>query len=159
MYNPNLRQIIDTVVAKSILILGRFTPERKIALDLLRDKLRKRNFLPVVFDFADPDSQDFTGTVKTLASLSRFVIADITNPSSRPLELQVPDFMIPFVPILRKGETPFAMFANLQNKYDWVMDVLTYDSTETIVQALDLIGLTMQFKAAHLSAPSEKSAL
>jgi hypothetical protein len=56
-----------------------------------------------------------------------FVIADITNPSSSPLELQatVPDFMIPFVPILRKGETPSAMFANLQNKYDWVMDVLT----------------------------------
>jgi hypothetical protein len=50
------------------------------------------------------------------------------------------------------------MFANLQNKYDWVMDVLTYDSTETIVQALDLIALTMRFKAALLSTPSEKSA-
>jgi hypothetical protein len=32
--------------------------------------------------------------------LSRFIIADITNPRSSPLELQatMPDYMIPFVP-------------------------------------------------------------
>ena len=36
--------------------------------------------------------------------MSRFVIVDITNPKSAPLELQaiVPEYMIPFVPILDK---------------------------------------------------------
>ena len=152
--NANLRQIIDTVVAKCVLILGRFTPERKVVLDLLRDELRKRNFVPVVFDFVGPTSQDLTETIKTLVSLSRFVIADVTNPSSSPLELQatVSDFMIPFVPILQKGEPCFAMFANLQNKYDWVMDVLTYDSPQTIVRALDWIIGTALRKHAKLIA-------
>ena len=39
-----------------------------------------------------------------LAGLSRFVIADITNPRSAPLELQatVPEYMITFVPIIEK---------------------------------------------------------
>jgi uncharacterized protein YjbI with pentapeptide repeats len=141
--NPNLRQIIDTVTAKSVLILGRFTPERKPVLETLRNEMRRRNFIPVVFDFDRPASRDLTETVKTLTGLSRFVIADITNPRSSPLELQasVPDFMIPFVPILQKDEAPFAMFAGLQNKYDWVMDVLTYDTTDTIVQAMDALIL------------------
>jgi hypothetical protein len=36
-----------------------------------------------------------------LASLSKFVIVDITNPRSAPLELQatVPDYLVPFSPI------------------------------------------------------------
>ena len=129
------------MTSKSVLILGRFTAERKPVLDTLRDELRQRNFLPVVFDFDGPASRDITETIKTLAGLSRFVIADITNPKSSPLELQatIPDFMIPFVPIIKKGERCFTMFANLQNKYDWVMDVLTYDSTQTIVDALDTL--------------------
>jgi hypothetical protein len=39
------------------------------------------------------------------------------------LELQatVPDYMVPFAPILQKGERPFAMFVDLKNKYDWVL--------------------------------------
>jgi len=41
-----------------------------------------------------------------------FVIADITNPRSAPLELQalVPDYQIPFVPIIQEGEKPFLRF-------------------------------------------------
>jgi hypothetical protein len=35
-----------------------------------------------------------------------FVIADVTNPKSSPLELQavVPDYQIPFVPIIQEPE-------------------------------------------------------
>jgi hypothetical protein len=53
-----------------------------------------------------PEVKDFTETVRLLAGLSHFVIADITSPRSAPLELQaiVPECMIPFVPILEKGE-------------------------------------------------------
>ena len=40
-----------------VLILGRFSAERKLVLDALRDELRKseRNYVPVVFDFEQPD--------------------------------------------------------------------------------------------------------
>jgi hypothetical protein len=33
----------------------------------------------------------------------------------------VPDYMVPFAPILQQGEDPFSMFVDLQNKYDWVL--------------------------------------
>jgi len=48
-----------------------------------------------------PDSRDITETVTTLARLARFIIADITDPKSIPLELQsiVPDVAVPVQPL------------------------------------------------------------
>ncbi len=137
--NGEIRDVINTLTSKSVLILGRFAiPERKAILDALRDKLREYNLLPIVFDFDRPIDKDFTETIKTLAGLSYFVIADITNPKSSPLELQatVPDYQIPFVPIIQEGEQPFAMMVDLQKKYNWVLDTLSYDSIETLMKAL-----------------------
>ncbi|HSB02367.1 MAG TPA: pentapeptide repeat-containing protein, partial [Anaerolineales bacterium] len=109
--NRKIRDVINTLTSKTVLILGRFAiPERKAVLDTLREKLRDYDLLPIVFDFDRPTDKDFTETIKTLASISYFVIADVTNPRSSPLELQatIPDYQIPFVPILQEGEKPFA---------------------------------------------------
>src|SRR5207302_5085511 len=85
--NQKIRQVIDTITSKVVLILGRFTPERKAILDALRDELRKQNYLPVLFDFEKPKDRDFTETVSTLAHLARFIIADLTEPNSIPHEV------------------------------------------------------------------------
>ena len=137
--NEEIRNVIDTLTSKSVLILGRFTGEgRKEILDALRDKLREYDLLPIVFDFDRPTDKDFTETIKTLAGLSYFVIADVTNPKSSPLELQatVPDYQIPFVPIIQEGEPPFAMMIDLQKKYNWVLRTVSYDSQETLMKVL-----------------------
>ena len=153
--NERIRGVIDTITAKAVLILGRFIEERKAVLDSLREALRQRDFVPIIFDFDRPRERDFTETIKTLAGLCRFVIVDITNPKSSPLELQaaVPDYMIPFVPILDKSEKPFSMFVDLQKKYDWVLDVLLYDSPANLVKALEpAILIPALEKSAELMA-------
>jgi uncharacterized protein YjbI with pentapeptide repeats len=129
----NLREVIDTITSKVVLILGRFTKERKEILDALAGELRKYNLLPVIFDFDKPTSRDFTETIKTLAGISLFVIADITNPKSSPLELQatIPEYQIPFVTIIQQDEEPFSMYRDLM-KYDWVLKPISYDSKETL---------------------------
>jgi uncharacterized protein YjbI with pentapeptide repeats len=137
--NKEIRDVINTLTSKSVLILGRFAlPDRKAILDALRDKLREYDLLPIVFDFDRPSDKDFTETIKTLAGLCYFVIADVTNPKSSPLELQatVPDYQIPFVPIIQEGEQPFAMMVDLQKKYNWVLDTVSYDTLETLIEAL-----------------------
>lgn len=132
--NRKIRDVIGTLAKKGVLILGRFSPERKIILDALREKLREHDFVPIVFDFEKVKERDFTETVKILAGMSRFVIADITNPRSTPLELQatVPDYKIPFLPIIQKEEKPFAMFFDLQRKYHWVLDLAEYGSVSDL---------------------------
>jgi uncharacterized protein YjbI with pentapeptide repeats len=137
--NREIREVINTLTSKSVLILGRFAiPERKAILDALRDKLREYDLLPIVFDFERPTDKDFTETIKTLAGLCYFVIADVTNPRSSPLELQatIPDYQIPFVPIIQEGENPFAMMVDLQKKYNWVLDTISYDSLDTLIEIL-----------------------
>lgn len=137
--NKEIRDVINTLTSKTVLILGRFAiPERKAILDRLRDKLREYDLLPIVFDFDRPTDKDFTETIKTLAGISYFVIADVTNPKSSPLELQatVPDYQIPFVPIIQEGEYPFAMMVDLQKKYNWVLDTISYDSLDTLIEIL-----------------------
>lgn len=140
LHNQKIRSVIDTIGEKGVLILGRFTPERKAVLEAIRNRLRELGFVPMMFDFEKPKQRDFTETIKTLAGLSRFIIADITNPKSAPLELQatMPDYMIQFVPIIHENEEPFAMFRDLKQKYgEWVLDVLEYDSAEGLVNVLD----------------------
>lgn len=139
LHNQKIRNVINTLTSKAVLILGRFSiPERKDILDALRNKLREHDLLPIVFDFDRPTDKDFTETIKTLAGISYFVIADVTNPKSSPLELQatVPDYQIPFVPIIQEGERPFAMMVDLQKKYPWVLPTRSCDSIETLMQGL-----------------------
>src|SRR5205823_5243257 len=96
--NTKIRNVIDTITSKGILILGRFSdPQRKSVLDGLREGLRNFDLLPIVFDFDCPTDKDYTETVQTLAGMSMFVIADLTSPKSTPLELEatVKHFKIP----------------------------------------------------------------
>jgi hypothetical protein len=136
--NEKVRDVIDTITTKVVLILGRFTTERKAVLDAIRDELRKRDYLPVVFDFEKPASRDLTETVRTLAYLARFIIADITEPRSIPQELQaiVPDLAVPVQPLLLEGSTgEYDMFQDLR-KYDWVLEVHRYDNLEDLLASL-----------------------
>jgi hypothetical protein len=135
--NQKVRDVIDTVTSKAVLILGRFTPERKAVLDALRKELRKRDYLPILFDFAVPARRNITETVTLLARMARFIIADLTDPSSIPQELQaiVPDLAVPVQPLLEGSSRPYAMFKDYR-RYDWVLPVHRYEGPETLLATL-----------------------
>lgn len=133
-----LRKVLTTLGERTVLILGRFT-ERKALLEGIADKLRALGYLPIVFDFDRPTDRDLTETVKVLAGLSLFVVADITNPRSVPLELQatVPDYMVPFVTLVERGQPVFGMFDDLPRKYDWALPLLEYNSADNLLAAFE----------------------
>jgi hypothetical protein len=133
--NKRVRQVIDTVTSKVVLILGRFSPDRKAVLDQLKLKLRSLGYSPVLFDFEGPESRDITETVSILAHLSRFVIADITDAKSIPQELSaiIPTLpSVPVQPIIQVGATEYGMFEHFR-RYPWVLPIFQYqDSTHLI---------------------------
>ena len=136
--NEKIRSVIDTITSKVVLILGRFTPERKVVLDAIRDELRKRDYLPVLFDFEKPASKDLTGTISTLANMARFIIADLTDPSSVPHELAtlVPGTVVPVQTIILEGQREYAMFPDLKRRYHWVLEPHQYKSQELLIAQL-----------------------
>lgn len=138
MNNTKIRNVINTITSKGVLILGRFAdPQRKSVLDGLREKLREYDLLPIVFDFDRPTDKDYTETVQTLAGISMFVIADLTNPKSTPLELEatVKQCKIPYLPIIdiTVDPRPFAMLVDLQKSFHWVLPTLGYESKEDLL--------------------------
>jgi uncharacterized protein YjbI with pentapeptide repeats len=135
--NQEIRFIIETVAKKVVLILGRFTPERKAILDSLRNALRTYDYLPVMFDFEKPSTRDFTETIITLAHLSRFILADLTDPSSLPQELQaiVPQLAIAVQPLLELSKKEHSMFPDFK-KYPWVLPTYHYTDQANLMQSL-----------------------
>ena len=50
----------------------------------------------------------------------------------------MPEYMIPFVPILERGEEPFVMFRDLWIKHrHWVLDPIRYPSVDRLIEVLD----------------------
>ena len=122
--------MIDTITSKAVLILGRFTDERKAVLDALREELRKRNYLPIMFDFNVPATRNITETISLLARMARFVVADITDAKSIPMELVeiVPHLpSVPVQPLLLEGSAEYDMFEHLK-PYPWVLETYVYPS-------------------------------
>ncbi|EJG1687814.1 pentapeptide repeat-containing protein [Vibrio alginolyticus] len=130
--SKNLRQVIETITSKVVLILGRFTPERKAVLDEIKSQLDEHGYLAVLFDFEVPSSRDITETVITLAALSKFIVADLSDPRSIPQELTsiVPHLpSVPVQPILELDDQEYGMFEHFKN-YPWVLPIKTYVSSD-----------------------------
>lgn len=146
--NENIRGIIDTITSKVVLILGRFTPDRKAVLDSIREELRKRNYLPIMFDFDKPAARDITETISTLAHMARFVIADITDARSIPQELStiIPALpSVPIQPLLQASSTEYGMFEHFK-RFPWVLDTYLYETPEKLIMSL----------VANVIAPAEE---
>lgn len=139
--SKNLRKVIETITSKVVLILGRFSPERKRILDEIKDKLDQHGYLAVLFDFEVPAGRDLTETVLTLASLSKFIVADLTDPKSIPQELTtiIPNLpSVPVQPILEQTDTEYGMFEHFE-RYPWVLPVKRYDMTELSLLVEDVV--------------------
>jgi uncharacterized protein YjbI with pentapeptide repeats len=138
LHSQKIRDAIDTIAKKAVLILGSFKEERKTVLDAIRDELRKHGYLPILFDWDRPVSRNLVETVSTLAHLSKFVIADITDAKSIPAELMSIVPALPSVavqPLMLSSDYEYALFDHIK-RYPWVLDVYLYDNQEMLLANL-----------------------
>ena len=148
--------MINPITTKVVLILGRFPPERKAVLDALRNILRTKDYRPIMFDFKKPSNHNLTETVSTLAHLSRFVIADLTDPRSIPNELRaiIPILRVPVQPLLNVLEEPYGMFEDFQD-YPWVLPTYRYTDLDSLLASLQGNVIDpAERKAQELTKPS-----
>ena len=90
-----------------------------------------------------------TETITILAHMACFIIADLTEPSSIPKELEaiVPTLAVPVQPLLERSTRPYAMFKDYW-KYHWVLEVYRYNELEDLLASLK----------EHVIEPAERKA-
>lgn len=106
LHNRKLHDVIAGVRSSIVLILGRFTSDRKPALEAIRKALRTYDYTPVLFDCEPLASRDIAETLAALARMTRFIIADVTDASAvlNELRVVVPELpTIPVQPLLLSG--------------------------------------------------------
>src|SRR5688572_10737647 len=109
----------------------------------LRDELRNRGYLPILFDFEKPANQTTDETITLLARMARFIIADVSDAKSVLQELRgiIPD--VPSVSvqplILRSQEEP-GMFDFFNPRLrPSVLAAHRYDTPEQLIANLDRV--------------------
>jgi hypothetical protein len=104
----------------------------------LRDELRKRNYLPILFDFNKPTSRTTDETITLLARMSRFVFADISDAKSVLQELRaiVPNLpSVPVQPVITAMQEEPGMF-DFFRQYPWFLKVHHYASQQQLIADL-----------------------
>jgi uncharacterized protein YjbI with pentapeptide repeats len=153
LHNEKIRDVIETITGRGVLILGRFTDERKAVLDAVKIRLRDFNLVPIVFDWKKPTKRDLTETVQLLASMSRFVVADVTDARSIPQELShIVPFLpsVPIRPIILAGHHEYAMFEHW-TRFRTVLPVFEYRDQAHLVGNIEqqLIAPVEEWEASY----------
>jgi uncharacterized protein YjbI with pentapeptide repeats len=141
--NARIKNVIETLNAKSVLILGRFTPQRMRILQLIRAHLRTRDMVPILFDFEKPKSRSLLETVAFLAHMSKLVLADLTDASfiKRELPMILGQLRIPVQPLLldRRPEPKLRLTASARKR---LAPLLRYKSGPGLLRDLDRLLAT-----------------
>jgi hypothetical protein len=145
-----IRNVIDTVTRRGVLILGRFGDGGLALLQAVAAWLRRPEnggYLPLLFDFPRPQSKTYTGTIRTLVGLARFVIVDLSGPSvPQEITATVDLHEIPFVPILEKKRKDWSMFRDFLVKERVLRPPVRFTDQDHLLELL----------AKEVIAPAEK---
>ena len=136
---PNPATILNLLSTRIVLILGRFTEERKQVLDSIREHLNGTKYCPVMFDFVKPGNRNFTETVSTLAHIARFIIADITDAKVVIQELHriVPlNPSVPVQPICHIDDEINVIIDDL-TPYPWFLNIVRYSDSQVLIKSFE----------------------
>jgi uncharacterized protein YjbI with pentapeptide repeats len=123
LHHERARYEVFSITLNTVLVIGRFPPERRPVLEALKEALRRGDYSPLVLDFHLPGSGDKNELVKTLGRMSRFVIADLTGDGRIAATLDAVVHFLPSIaiqPIGEAGSEPDPAQGHFQ-KYRWVL--------------------------------------
>jgi Mlc titration factor MtfA (ptsG expression regulator) len=129
--------VVSSVTERGVLVIGRYGSDGLEVSQSIATELRERKYIPIIFDFDRPADRDYTETVQTLASLSRFVILDLSGVSvPQELYATIPKIKIPYIPIIERGKDTYSSFSSLL-EYPWVIaPPVEFESKEHLIELM-----------------------
>ena len=138
----NFGEIMSELSKRRVLIPGRFTGRRLEILKGVKAHLEKHSnhYIPELFTFRRPASRDLVEAIIGFAALSRFVIADLSEPKSVQSELEaiVPHFQsVPAIPVINRTGKEYATFSSVQRRENVVKPTVRYRDLGDLITKLD----------------------
>ncbi|HRW09287.1 MAG TPA: pentapeptide repeat-containing protein [Caldilineaceae bacterium] len=138
-------KLFDSMAATGVLIIGRFADGGLETLYTVRDWLRQRKYVPIIFDFERPAIQTYTSMIQGLAGVVRMVVVELSGPSvPQELTATVPIQKKPFISILKQGLEGWSMSPDMLD-YPWVLKPTVRFSNDDELHA----GLEERVEAAE----------
>jgi uncharacterized protein YjbI with pentapeptide repeats len=134
--NKKLHDTLDTICRKVVLILGRFTDDRKTVLEDIKEAIRQYGYIPILFDFEKPESKSFIETILTLANLARFIIADFTDEKIILHEASqiLNNTAVPILPLKIIGQYESVTMLDLRYQYNnQFLDTCWYENKDLLL--------------------------
>jgi len=140
----NFGEIMSQLTQRRVLILGRFSRRRLPVLEAIKAHLKnhKNRYLPELFTFTKPKSRDLVEAILGFAALSRFVIADLSEPKSVQQELEAitPHFQsVPIVPLINWTGKEYATFESIRRRVNVVKPTIRYRDVDDLIEKLDTV--------------------
>jgi uncharacterized protein YjbI with pentapeptide repeats len=135
LHHEKARYEVFSITLNTVLVIGRFPPERKPVLAAIKDALRGGEYSPLVLDFHLPGSGDKNEIVKTLGRMSRFVIADLTGDRRISDTLDAVVHFLPSIPIQPIGQSEGGgqgLPDSHWRKYRWVLPLWRFKDPEDL---------------------------
>jgi uncharacterized protein YjbI with pentapeptide repeats len=155
--NVKLRRIIEALVLRVVLIVGRFGVEHEAVLEALKEALRRRSpaLVPVVFEVPAAAQLSFVETVSQLIHMARFVIADLTHARLALQELPrlARQMRTPIAPIVREGPGNLPLARADLDAGTTVLPVFSYRNLGHLRAALDEAVIEPAEQAARQLPP------
>jgi uncharacterized protein YjbI with pentapeptide repeats len=136
LHNTHVRDAIETVGKRVVLVLGQFAATRQRVLAAIREALRQENYIPLAFDLDTPVPHQSEETLAMLARLARFVLVDMTDASSvlEAISQVRWDMPVPVQPLLHQ-EAAFTkppLFSKLRLPPDVLLDTYWYKGPDDL---------------------------
>lgn len=135
LHHEKARYGVFSITLNTVLVIGRFPPERRPVLQAIKDALRRSDYSPLVLDFHLPGSGDKNEIVKTLGRMSRFVIADLTDDRRISDTLDAVVHFLPTIPIQPIGQADGGgqgLPDSHWRKYRWVLPLWRFRDPEDL---------------------------
>jgi len=137
----NFGEIMSELTRRRVLILGRFIGRRLKILEAIQEHLARHpnRYIAELFTYRRPESRDLVESVVGFAALSRFIIADLSEPRSIQSELEaiVPRFLsVPVVPVINRTGKEWATFSSLQREQNVIKPTLRYRDLDDLLSKL-----------------------
>jgi hypothetical protein len=137
----NFGEIMSELSKRRVLILGRFSGRRLKILEAIKVHLKAHpnRYIPELFTYRKPESRDLVEAIIGFAALSRFIVADLSEPKSVQSELEaiVPHFQsVPVVALINRTGKEYATFSSIRRRENVVKPTVRYRDPDDLMEKI-----------------------